>query len=57
MPQTTFEERIPEFAKIQENKAKKEPTPKMNFCKHSLVPDYCARCKFGETLPEVFRSN
>lgn len=33
------------------NRAK--PLPKMPFCKHWLVPTYCAKCKFGETVAEV----
>jgi hypothetical protein len=27
--------------------------PKVHFCNHSLLPQYCAQCKYGESVIDV----
>jgi len=46
--------RLGELKQVSEApKRRTEPLPRIEFCRHSLVPSYCAHCKFGEKLSEV----
>lgn len=51
------DKQISENAKEHNNEQpKRTPMQKGQFCEHSLVPLYCAHCKFGDSFAELRRN-